>query len=1441
MDDDTINQQFQEVDDAIMNNRDNVPQILARLKSSIGNQSNEYSQLLHMKRISYFRATGNVNELRNEENRIEEKFSSLQQRRNPEPSQVRKREPIGHNILPDESIKADIQACLERFKPVRCNEEQKGFYKQLYSEITELIRLPVNSLDEYINIDLQYSRIKVSLDSLQIQILENSKETIGMANNLDLPVLTDLSFHLICLQYQLKVDFVNFVLSDKSKIRSILFADIPLSQEHTRIHCSKLSFLFHPKRCEPQQQMMFIEIFELIGDDLRKQSKELNNNRVDRVNLVEQHKLAGQEHLDKAYKNSDARNRTQNAVSAYRYYRAASKELETESNKGSILKQVELKRCMSLSLQLLEPNLTFETQIYAIVGIYLISKEGENHRCREDFKQFESILRSTNYSELRYSISTVGVTESTSHEFRLNKTITDFTRGSIKLEQFRDALSSDLRFTITNTPAFTDEQENQLGIKWIDTSSSIGIGISYLIGDIFFENNFYSRKQSSTTQNPKVHESINDILREALGYYTKRQYNDFLSCLTKRYFKNKILLGIKQECHGSTCIIILDVRPSVIVHELSRSSFSAEGIANFLILLGEVFLMAPKITPKDHLSPKVSVQVPKYADFIDCACKLFREVLNNSYLTERANSYDNRIVSQLSAQSESYIEDYQKTASSYIYPVSTVYIKERLIVSNSSDRLDYLRFVAQVNYAIALLIMGGKENLELSVKMIKGLKRGLRKTFQQEKMCTVTEIRLQALTDIFGVFGYTDHKPLDKNELDFLSQKFFRLASDVRIKRIDRILMNNEMVSYCEPITLDDDNQDEKDEFVLLDRVLGNVLRLNKKKFVENVCNNYNRSIEPLTSLMKEIIKKEKFPSINEWKESFLLGKYSLNFLYLPVLSFLYSIVFVPCTIRSHPDHGDIFVVTKEIIDKSKRSVKTSVYAVTEEMSDTESIQPVKAIFADSDVSLKYIYYQLELAKGGNVKADILNQIALYHRRQAEKIDKTHHLDALRKWDHAKKIYFEALSLNRNHLAALLGYATCLIMLNKYKKAEEVLKKDLEKRTYYRDSSERWFLLGLLKRKLHDYDEAIKSLKKALSLKNNYIDAQKELAFVEKLKNETIDKRMKIYKKMSLNHVERKFEQFNVLSIDGVGIRGLIPAVWMSELERRTNLVSSSMFHMMAGTSTGAIVAAGLALPDKFDKKRPRYKATDIVELYTNHSNRVFSRAPLISYWCGLGSKYTEEGRKSLFNEYFEDSRLSESLTDLIVTTVNSESNTTESFRRSFALEDSSKDYTFTDILMCTSAAPIYFPPYRLNDSVYVDGGLQAKNPAMHAYGYACRQTSNRDNIFVLSLGTGDYVPDPLKPNAERHLLFWLSNFFDVLKHVLDGPQSNIDRDLCNMLDSDKYQRWQVWLENPIVLDDIKKETLDNLMELAHVHFEEMDAFDNDNRLGKLIERLKGQ
>ena len=88
----------------------------------------------------------------------------------------------------------------------------------------------------------------------------------------------------------------------------------------------------------------------------------------------------------------------------------------------------------------------------------------------------------------------------------------------------------------------------------------------------------------------------------------------------------------------------------------------------------------------------------------------------------------------------------------------------------------------------------------------------------------------------------------------------------------------------------------------------------------------------------------------------------------------------------------------------------------------------------------------------------------------------------------------------------------------------------------------------------------------------------------------------------------------------------------------------------------------------------------------------------------GYGPSYTNEGGMTVFNEYFEDIRLSEILTDLIITTVNSGSSTTELFRRSESLIDPRRDHKLTDVLMCTLAVPTYFPSYQLQGSIFVDG-----------------------------------------------------------------------------------------------------------------------------------------
>jgi tetratricopeptide (TPR) repeat protein len=241
-------------------------------------------------------------------------------------------------------------------------------------------------------------------------------------------------------------------------------------------------------------------------------------------------------------------------------------------------------------------------------------------------------------------------------------------------------------------------------------------------------------------------------------------------------------------------------------------------------------------------------------------------------------------------------------------------------------------------------------------------------------------------------------------------------------------------------------------------------------------------SIEPVKSRIKEIIKKENLSDIKEWKTEFLKRKHSFTFQYLPLLSIMYNLLFLPCIVKPHQEHKRVFAPTGEELDFSNNIEKTSVYVLTEEKKSYEDIRPIKGIFVISDIALNYLHNQLDCNPDVKTKVNLINQIAFFHSQRAEKIHKTHHIEALQKWNDAKKYYNQSLKLNGNHLTAMLGYARCLIMLSKYKPAEKFLVHNAERKAYFRDASERWFLLGMLKRKLQNYDEA----KSAIEMHSSY-------------------------------------------------------------------------------------------------------------------------------------------------------------------------------------------------------------------------------------------------------------------------------------------------------------------------------------------------------------------
>ena len=99
---------------------------------------------------------------------------------------------------------------------------------------------------------------------------------------------------------------------------------------------------------------------------------------------------------------------------------------------------------------------------------------------------------------------------------------------------------------------------------------------------------------------------------------------------------------------------------------------------------------------------------------------------------------------------------------------------------------------------------------------------------------------------------------------------------------------------------------------------------------------------------------------------------------------------------------------------------------------------------------------------------------------------------------------------------------------------------------------------------------------------------------------------------------------FKILSIDGGGIRGIIPAYWLTrleaELKAKADLTLHEVFDLFAGTSTGSIIAAGLAIGRS---------ANEILKLYEEKGSKIFPtpllRNPL-RYWGTFLPAYDGEG-----------------------------------------------------------------------------------------------------------------------------------------------------------------------------------------------------------------------
>lgn len=253
--------------------------------------------------------------------------------------------------------------------------------------------------------------------------------------------------------------------------------------------------------------------------------------------------------------------------------------------------------------------------------------------------------------------------------------------------------------------------------------------------------------------------------------------------------------------------------------------------------------------------------------------------------------------------------------------------------------------------------------------------------------------------------------------------------------------------------------------------------------------------------------------------------------------------------------------------------------------------------------------------------------------------------------------------------------------------------------------------------------------------------------------------------------------RITILSIDGGGVRGVIPATILQQLEAFLQELDGpdmrivDYFDLIAGTSTGGLITAMLATPSREKPKRPMFTAPEILDFYKKYASKIFpqARGPLGNIRKNLralaGPKYDPQGLEDLLTEYFhEDTFLRDMLTHIIIPSFDIKFQQPVFFSSMRAKYDVLENAPLRLVCRATSAAPTYFPPveFTLQDRSHdpvrarefnmIDGGVAVNNPTYVAITQAIkdvrsgRMCSERvdyegyDDLLVLSLGTGNQV-----------------------------------------------------------------------------------------------------
>ena len=267
-----------------------------------------------------------------------------------------------------------------------------------------------------------------------------------------------------------------------------------------------------------------------------------------------------------------------------------------------------------------------------------------------------------------------------------------------------------------------------------------------------------------------------------------------------------------------------------------------------------------------------------------------------------------------------------------------------------------------------------------------------------------------------------------------------------------------------------------------------------------------------------------------------------------------------------------------------------------------------------------------------------------------------------------------------------------------------------------------------------------------------------------------------------------------ILSIDGGGIRGIIPLCALIELEKVTGKPTRELFDLIAGTSTGAIIAGGLA---------HGLSAERCLEIYQEGSTTVFRRDWILWLTSLFSYKYRTAPLHELLHKFLDNPKLNELPIDVMITATQVSNGRPWYFvRDNPANAQTTGELKLIDCIAASSAAPTYFEPWVVPGiGACVDGGVGiAGNPVyqscVEAFYYTPVGNYTPEDTLVVSLGTGYYAAK----NNPQNIIAWA---LFVVGELLQVPAEQQTALVLRHFPQSRPYRWNPELPRDIALDSI--------------------------------------